>query len=204
MALMAKLADLKAALDIASDDSGQDAKLTTCLEWAASLIEEHLGRDLFYAAAADAVAEVFDGDTWQLKLRRFPVTELTSVKLAYDHDFEAATALVENEDFTLDARRGLIRKLLVGTRWPDLPRCLEVLVGGGYLDPLAEPILGVAAFPPKFQAAAVLQAVELYKRGDEPGTKVDFNAGITGVGAGTAPPIDVLPIVRSLLASEKR
>lgn len=203
--MLAKLADLKVRLDTPSG-SAQDAALTAALTGAGAMIAAWCDRVLEYAAA-DIVEDLdCDGDAWDLRLRCWPVVDVPSAPSVVEsatRDFAGAAALEEDRDYRLARTRGLLTRLPIGRRWTAGLGTVRVTYRGGYVDPAAAPVSGVAYVPAGIQEACLLQAVELYRRRGEPGYKVV--AGMAeGISAGYAPPVELLPAVKELLRGERR
>ncbi len=196
---LALLSDLKARLGI--DGAGQDALLVQALRGAGAALAAHCGREFEYEDE-DAV-EYFDGGGWDLRLRRFPVVGAPVLRLALNHDFAGAAALVEAVDYVVNGTRGVITRLPERARWPGGRGVLQVTYRGGYVAPgTAQPPTGTRPVPAHVQEAALLTAADLYKRRDEPGYKVVWSAG--EVSGGYAPGVELLPLVKTLLRAEQR
>lgn len=203
---LALLTDVKAALNLSDDDS-QDTLLARLIAWSGAVVEEYLGRKLLYVAPGEGAlgdTETFDGDVFEVRVKRFPIVGDPVVKYAYDGDFDAADALVEGDDYRLERQRGRIIYLPKGYRWPDGAQVIQVgALCGGYYDPAdTDPPTGVAVMPEHIQSACALQAIELYRRREEPGYKVVWASSETN--SGYAPAIELLPMVKQLLAREVR
>lgn len=197
---IAKLADLKARLGIS--DSGEDALLTAVLEGVSALFDAELERTLL-AEDAD-ITETHDGGGWDVRLRRWPVTSVVSVKEAADYDWASATALAADSDYRVDAGRGVLTRLPDGSRWLDGPDVVQVIYRGGYWDP-AQSSFEFDAVPAHIQEAALLQAQELYRRikaGELDATSV--TAAGPGGSVGRSRAVGILPLVKTLLRPEYR
>ena len=203
---LALLSDLKARL---GTDTSQDGLLGQALRGAGAALDRYSGRALLYLAPAegeDGETVYFDGDVFDLLLKRFPVIGDPVVTVATDYDFEGTDALVADEDYRLDRVRGRIIRVPKGLRWPAGEQIIQVAnLLGGYYDPVLtaeEAPEGVAVVPEDIQEAALLTAVDLYKRRDEPGYKVVWGSGEQS--AGYAPEVKLLPVVKELMAGERR
>lgn len=202
--MLARLADLKVRLDTPSG-SAQDAALTAALTGAGALIAAWCDRTIEYAAT-DLVEDLdCDGETWDLLLRCWPVVDVPAapvVRESASREFGGA-ALSEGRDYYLARRRGVLTRLPIGRRWTRGRGTVRITYRGGYLDPAAQAVTGVAPVPAHIQEACLLQAVELYRRRGDPGYKVV--AGMPeGISAGYAPPVELLPAARELLRGERR
>lgn len=157
--LLAKLADLKAAID--ADGTASDAVLTRLLQAATARAEELAGRPLVRQAARVEYPEA-DMDSRFCWLDLFPIESITSVKqllaVGADADFTAADALVENVDFAVHATRGRIER--INSIWYLRRRWLQVIYSGGYADPADDPQPSGSALPPAtLQQGVIQQAV---------------------------------------------
>lgn len=198
--MLAKLADLKARLNIASGDTSQDSLLTGLVTGVGALIERYCGRGIEYTAL---VVETFDGGVFELQLGRLPIVGTPTVKISHNYDFAGAAALTLNVEFRPVAARGLLVRLPVGTRWPDGRDNIQVTYNAGYYDPATEPgPAGASPVPAHIQEAVLLQATDLYNRRSEPGYKVVWN--VENISAGYAPAVELLPVVKELLRGERR
>ena len=203
---LAKLTELKSRLEISG--SASDTVLGQALADAQALIDSYCRRELLYVAADST--ELFDGDTFDLRLKRWPIAgysggslTLPVVKMAWDYDWTAATALVENEGYRVRWTRGMIEYLPHMVRWPSGIQHIQVVYRGGYNDPAATAITGVAVVPAHIQQACLIQAAECFQRMKEPGYKAV--AGMTqGMSSGSAPDMELVRAARNLLVNERR
>lgn len=197
--MLAKVAELKTRLGI--EGSAQDANLANILRGAGALLERYCGRVFEYSATARV--KVFDGDDYDLRLDCWPIVGEPVVKLALDRDFAAATALTAGTDYLIDRGRGLIRYPHAGVRWPAGLGIIQVSWTGGYVDPATTPLpTGAEYVPAHVQEACLLEAADLWRRKDEPGYKVVWQNG--EVSGGFAAALEIIPLVRALLGSERR
>jgi len=197
--MLAKVAELKARLGI--EGSAQDTNLSNVLRGASALLDRHCGRVFEYSATARV--KVYDGDEFDLRLDCWPIVGDPVVKLALDRDFAAATALTAGTDYLIDRARGLIRYPYQGVRWPVGLAIIQVSWTGGYVDPATTPLPpGTEYVPGHIQEACLLEAADLWRRKDEPGYKVVWQSG--EVSGGYAAALEIIPLVRALLANERR
>lgn len=198
--MLAKLADLKLRLDIT--DTSQDSLLTGLLTSVGTLLNAYTSRTLEYAGAP--TVEYFDGDGFDLRLRAFPLSTSASlaVRVADGASDFATPADEDAELYAVNRARGVLTRLPRGARWPDGVQNLRVTYTGGYTDPGGASVSGLAAVPTHVQEAALLQAVELYNRRKEPGYKTVWASGEQN--AGYAPDVQLLTIVKQMLAEELR
>lgn len=195
---LATRSELKTTLGIA--DTVNDAGLDLALRAATAMLDRYCDRVLSYEAS-DAV-EQYDGGGWEVRLKRWPVTHLVSVKEASDYNFAGATALTANTDFYAVTTRGRLIRLPMEARWIAGFGVVQVTYRGGYSDPGGAPVPQVSYPPAHIQSACLLQAAELWKRRREPGYQVVF--GVGEVSGGYAPPTELLPSVKELLRGERR
>lgn len=196
---LALLSDLKSLVDIG--DASQDALLTGLLTTATGEIERYCGRVLLYVDA-DQV-ETHDGGRPSIWLKRWPVTQIVSVKEASDYDFAAATALTANDDYRAVLRRGRLIRRPDGACWLDAPDAVQVTYRGGYLDPASGSLGSVEYVPAHIQRACLLQAAYLWQRRQQLGQASVSAAGPGGVVFSQAP-YELLPAVKDLLRDERR
>lgn len=201
---LARRSDLKTRFGVT--DSVADGRFDAALEAATRMIERWCDRSLLYAAAD--LTEQLDGGEFRIRVRRWPIVKLTSVKEAADYSFASATALTSNQDMFINTARGWIERLPIGTRWLDGPGVVQVVYRGGYIAPDDDAIYTdpVSFVPEHIQQACLLQAADMYRRQDEPGYKVVFGGGggAAGVTGGFAPEIKMLAAVQELLRGERR
>ena len=196
---LALLSDLKPRLDIEASDTSHDTLLTALLAGVSVLFDQQYERELLYEDAD--VTEQLDGGRRDLPLKRWPITSIASVKESATYDWASATALTADVDYVKIAERGILTRLPEGTRWLDGRRVVQVVYCGGWLDPAD---LGTLAYvPAHIQEACLMQAVEFWNRKDAPGYKVVVGMA-AGMTSGYAPAIELLPIVKQLMARERR
>lgn len=201
--MIAKLSELKT---MTNNDAGtaEDARLTIALVWAQALMERHCGR-LFESATTETMYH--DGGGYGLYLNRWPLYDVTlalNVTIATDYNWAAATVLTPNVDYRGNAARGTVTRLPDGARWPAGPQIIRTIHRGGYTDPATTPLpSGCVYVAAHIQAAALLEATDLYKRRDEPGYKI-VAAMPGGMASGYAPTIELLAIAKELLRGERR
>ena len=207
MALLAKLADLKTLLEISG--TAQDDLLSLLLAEVTAQIEQHCGREFLYAAADRT--EYFDGGELDLRLAVWPVAGYLAggslarpvVKIAFDYAFDVMPASVENLDYVVRWKRGILTRLPDETCWPAGPGRIQVVYRGGYNDPSALPVDGMDYVPPHVQQACLAQCEYLFSRHRERGPTNFSMPGGAG-GAGFSQAYDLLPSVKKQLRIEVR
>lgn len=199
---LAGLASFKRRLGRDTGDTSEDVLLSGILDGVTAMIEQHCQRALEYVDA-DAT-EYYHGGAGTILLRRWPVTTIASVKEDSEYDWAAATALVADEDYRLQAERGRLIRLPFGSTWLEGPDVVQVIYRGGYLGPDATPVSGVSVAPEHIQEAVLQQGAELFKRRKDLGA---YSTGLTGINAGSMvfySGFDLLPGVKGLLEGERR
>ncbi|MEL7087613.1 MAG: hypothetical protein AAGL98_04105 [Planctomycetota bacterium] len=176
---LAKLDDLKAALDLSGTDL--DALLTRLLEDATATAARRVGLPtLMREADIIEYPEPRRRGSAVVTLSRYPVEAIGTLKLAgYTTDsdgFAAIDSLTDETDFIYGKAFGDI-ELLYGETFAAYPRANLVVYTAGYIDPAdAAPPAGAIQAPADLQRGIVLEATRLYN------TRLD--AGIDEVDAG--------------------
>lgn len=145
---MALLSEVKARLDIDSEDTTDDAVLAEMLKGISGAIEAAAGRPL---RRAHCVRERFTGGRPLIQVARAPIAGIHWIRESWDRDFETEgnyTELVEGTDYILEAgnerpgESGWIRRL--NGDWPGNqrnPGLIEVCYTGGYRTPDEDALL---------------------------------------------------------------
>jgi len=195
---LAKLADLKQRdlLNISGTDL--DTRLTTLLETASAMAESvrGAGRELRRGTFVEYPWDT-DPEAKVVKLRRYPIESVTSVKQLYDYgtdaEFTAQTALVENTDFVVDSELGKLERQY--SHWWLKRRHLQVIYVAGYVDPDEDPMPDAILPPDDLQHGVLLQAVRLFRTGGFAGTDQ------AGGGAAGSVSVNSQPLVPELVAA---
>lgn len=197
-AQIATLAALKARLGLTGAD--HDAVLTAILAGLKDRFETEADRPLIVTPAA--VTEYFTGQGEFLQLRRYPVVSITSIKIAYDYDFDSATALVANTDYRLvnDGKKGVLWRMY--SDWPaSPPDCIQAIWRGGYAAAGVTPGTGETALPADLQEAAIQQASYWWQQRDKVGLA---SVGYQGGSVSTYAQAELLRDVRAVLERYRR
>lgn len=180
--MLATLAQLKARFPV-QNTPGQDAALTALLEGLSERFAQYCGRVLL--REVDAV-ERFDALS-AFVVKRYPVESL-SLWFDAQRVFDADTLLTVDQDYVLDAERGLVRMLSV----PEFaPGAMKVVVTGGYVSAGTTPAEGQFAVPADLELAVLMQAEHFWRL--RPEKPADLLTGS-----------DFLPEVKNTLESYKR
>ena len=154
------LADIKDR--IGEDGTDYDDVLNAIIASVAAQFETYCNRPLIVTAADET--ECYSGGTVFLKLSRYPVVDITSIKISYDYEFDAVTALTENSDFRIlgGGKKGIILRCL-GT-WPESHDSIQVVYRGGFCAAGVTPTGNEVALPADLREAGIEQSLYLYKR----------------------------------------
>ena len=169
---------VKALLDISS--SNYDAVLTTMVAAASRRIENYIDRPLEQTARTQEYPIRPRQDV--IFLRAYPVTAITSIKIALDWDFSSATT-VDTNDFTFDADTGMVHLSFFpilnynGNNQAAAPNVIQVAYTGGFATSTANLI----SSSPDIAYAADIQAVAMWRRRDSPqGQNISVGGGSIG------------------------
>lgn len=186
------LARVQAALDIPSTDTAQDARLSLLITAVSRRIEQWLNRGVEVAARTD-LFDVLE-DQYRYQLTAYPVTTLTSVKVATDYDFASATAKTVGTDFTIDTTAGIVEQL---TSWSGGSRVLQIVHTSG----LAANTAAVLSDHPDLAYAAEAQIVEEWTRR---GSMLRSSSNVSGSTETSVAVPHLLPIVREIVQPYRR
>ncbi len=180
---LAKLDDLKAALEVTGTDA--DADLTRLLEAAAAITERIAGVVAGGLRRQTAITEYprpASDRSQIISLDRRPLESITSIKLLYGPATPTeftndATALVEGTDFDIHSAE-LSQVILYDDWWRFGERSNQIVYTAGFADP-DDAVGGDAIEPPDdLQGGNIEQAVMLFNQ--------RRTAGLKGVEAGGA------------------
>lgn len=193
------LNDVKTRLghDLAGDE--HDTALTSVIEGIQGIFENECQRKLFIPAAD--VTEYYTGQSDMLMVKRYPIVSVTSIKEAYDYDFDNADALTENDNFRIlnGGKSGVIKR--IHTRWQSQDDGIQIIYSGGFCAAGVEPEAGETALPSDLREAAIEQASFIYKRKDDIGLSAQ-SFGDASMSKFSR--IELLPMVKAILKDHRR
>lgn len=166
--------DVKLRLGIS--DSDYDDMIAAIVAGLTGRFDAFCGRTLLLTAAD--VTEYYTGLSQYLQLGRYPLISITSIKEAWDRDFDNADALTAEDDYwpmSLGKNGIIFREAIV---WPRKPDSIQVIYRGGYTAAGETPGSSESALPAGIREAAIMQATMVYKRRDDIGlSAVGFDGG---------------------------
>ena len=189
---------VKALLDISS--SNYDAVLTTMVAAATRRIENYIDRPL----EAKERTETYPIKPRQdvLFLRAYPVTAISSIKLALDWDYSTETP-IQADDYKFDAETGMVNFLFYPiTNWKGnnlaaAPNVMQVVYTAGFSADTATLISDY----PDIAYAADVQTVAMWRRRDSPQV-ASMNVG--GASINYEKPLAMVPDVIEALTPYRR
>jgi len=191
--------DIKDRKGISATDTDHDDVIDQIILGFLSRAESYTARTLIVTAAD--VTEFLTGGTEYIQLTRYPVVDITSIKIAYDFDFDSADALTANTDYRVlrGGNKGVILRC-VGI-WPMAHESIQALYRGSYCAAGVTPSAGEVALPDDLREAAIIQCSFLFNRKDDIGL-----AGVSFAGGGFSKfeAVKLLPEVESILKSYRR
>jgi len=189
--------DVKTRLAISKSD--YDVMIAAIITGLTGRFDAFCGRTLLQPAAD--VTEYYTGGSPYMQLDRYPLVSITSIKEAWDRDFDNATAITAEEDYWpmgLGKNGILFREAVV---WPRKPDSIQVIYRGGYAAAGEEPGEGEISLPAEIREAGIQQASLIYKRRDDIGlSAVGFEGGSMNKFAA----LKLLPDVESVLKQYRR
>jgi len=191
------LSDVKERLGLADTDF--DQTINRVILGIEAVFNARCNRHLILNSS-DAT-EYYTAQGKYIKLARYPVVAVTSVKIAYDFDFDSATALTANTDYRL-ARGGVdgtLRRL--ATDWPTEEDVTQVVYRGGYCAAGQAAGDGETALPADLREAAIEQASFIFKRRDDIGLS---GVGYEGGSINKFSAMKLLPMVEEILQRYRR
>jgi len=189
------LTDVKDRLGLSGTD--HDQAIERIISGLDSIFESYAHRILLVNAAE--TTEYYTGLGVRLQLKRYPVVSITSVKQAYDYDFDSADALGADTDYRLITANGILYR--INAFWPEVEQGIQIIYRGGYCSAGQAPGEGEFAMPADLREAAIEQACFLFKRRDDIGL-----SGVSAEGGSISKfsPMDLLPMVKKILDSYRR
>jgi hypothetical protein len=195
--MLCTLSDIRLRLGLPESNTENDALFTQLISSITSIFESYTGRDLILNV--NDVTEYLEGGSPWIRLKRYPVVSITSIKESLDFDFASADSLVVNDDYRLRPLTGLV--LRQGPDWIGGIDAVEVKYKGGYCAAGVTPQAGEFGLPADLREAAISQAVFFFKRKDDIGLSgVSFEGGSFNKLAN----YELLPLVKQTLDQYKR
>jgi hypothetical protein len=192
------IARVKALLDITS--SNYDAVLTTIVSAVSKRIETYLDRPLERTSRTETYP--IRPRQNKLFLRAYPVDSITSIKIATDWDYAAATA-VETDDYNVTSDTGTVHfsfypiTSYLDSNYEAAPDAIQVVYTGGF----AANTTALIADYPDIAFAADLQSVAMWRRRDTPQGN-SINVG--GSSISYEKPLNLVPDVIEALTPYRR
>jgi len=159
------LADVKDRLGIT--DTEHDGTINRIIAGLESVFNSKTNRQLIINAAD--VTEYHTGESQHINTTRYPIASITSIKEAYDYDFDSADALVANSGYRIisGGKNGIIYRMY--NKWLKNEDGIQVVYRGGYAPAGQAPGAGETALPDDLREAAIEQASFIFKRRDDIG-----------------------------------
>jgi len=194
------LGQLKIRLGIAADDTGSDDLLNQIIAGVSGALQgaAGCGRDL--AMVTDLVETISAPEprTSSVWTSARPIVSISEIKEALYGDFDAASALVENEGYQYKASAGeLVR---IGW-WLRGVATIRVTYTAGYVAPGDDAGAGETALPDEIVEAALIQCAFVWQKKDKLGMTAAAAAG--GSASGFAPD-KLLPGPRETMRGYRR
>jgi hypothetical protein len=194
--MLCTLDDLKTRLGLTAE---HDAVLTRIIASFKSIAESYTQRGLILPGTD--VTEYYTGCGAYLQLKSYPLASITSIKEASDYDFDAAAAMVINDDYRTVSNgiRGVLYR--IWTEWHYAADSIQVIYRGGYCAAGVTPGTGQTALPDDLREAAIEQCSFIFKRRDDIGLSSNsFQGGSINVFAS----MELLPLVKQTLDCYRR
>lgn len=188
---LATLADLHAALGIATADTTDDTALTTLLEGLQGRFEDFCGRK--FLRTADVLEYPTPGQRY-VQLERFPLESVAAFWLDPAGEFSEVTKIPVTE-LVLNKVRGRIL-LKYWADWPE-GNHVKVQYTGGYVAVGTTASTGQYAVPDGLRRLVIMQAAFEWRNKTTLGTTAVSGQGVNVQGAAA----DLLPEVKAGLAS---
>jgi hypothetical protein len=192
------IARVKALLDISS--TNYDTELTTMVSAVSKRIETFIDRPLELAARTETYS--IRPRQNKLFLRAYPVTTITTVKIATDWDYAAATAVTAS-DYHVVADSGTLHfqfypiSNYLGDNYAYAPDAVQVVYTGGFDTSTVNLITNY----PDIAMAADLQTVAMWRRRDTPQGN-NISIGNSSIAYET--PLNLVPDVIEALTPYRR
>ena len=191
------LADVRDRLGIS--DAQYDETINRIIVSLADLFDRYTNRNLLVNTLP--VTEYYMASGPWLRVKRYPIVAVTTIKESYTFDFDNTVALTADTDYRLvdNGDKGLIYRLY--GIWPFLPDSVQIVYRGGFVAAGQTPGEGEMALPNDLREAAIQQASFIFKRRLDIGLLSQSSEGgsISSFSA-----MDLLPLVKQTLDNYKR
>lgn len=194
-------ARVKALLDIDSGDTTSDVVLGRIISAVSQRIENWIDRPLKNDTTLTEEYSVLPRQR-VLFLRAYPVVSITSIKIATDWKFSAATA-VSTDDYHVDVSTGMVHLNFypilsyMGNNMREAPNAVQVVYKGGFSDTPDN----LATSYPAISYACEQQVIAAWRRRDQPHIKT---TDIGEYGSTMEGPLQFLPDVVEALMPYRR
>ena len=192
------LADIKERL--ALTDTKHNDQLNRIIASASTIFDSFCQRTFLNTGS---ITEYYSEASRFLQLKRWPIIEITSIKIALDYDFSSATALTENSDYRImhSGRSGQLMHMFNSWYGESYPDSVEIVYEGGFCSAGEDAAEGEHELPADLREAAILQCCFIFQRRDAVGVKAtSFNGGSME----THSPMGLLPMVKEILKKYRR
>lgn len=191
------LADVRTRVGVESSETGDDDMIRDIIRGISGQFDSYCNRTLLMSGAD--VTELYDGGGKRIKVARYPIVSVTSIKQSIDYDFANETAMTEDDDFHSNDEEGTLYK--IGGKFIRGDEVIQVVYKGGYVGPNGTAAAGETELPDDIREAAILQAVfTLQRRNDVGLTSVSSD----GFNISKFSAMDLLPVVKKTLNKYKR
>jgi len=193
------LSDVRDRLGIAVADTDNDTAIAQLITNLESLFNAYCNRQLILNST-DAT-QYYTGQGARLQLLRYPIVSVTSIKVAYDYDFDSATALTANTDYRIIAGglTGILFRMYIP--WESAEDSIQIIYKAGYCAAGQSPADDEFAMPGDLREACIEQTTFLFKRRDDIGLS---SVGMDGGSFSKFAPMDLLPMVKKTLDRYRR
>lgn len=197
IARVCTLNDVKDRLGL--DDTDYDQMINTIILGVGGIFDGYTNRMLI--APATDYTERVTGYGYMLRVKQYPIITITSIKEAWNYEFDDAEELTNPDDYII-ANDGLTGVLMrrIGI-WPILPETIQIVYRGGYCAAGVAPGSGEYALPADIREAAILQASFIFKRKDDIGLS---SVSAEGGSISKFQAIKLLPQVQEILNKYRR
>jgi hypothetical protein len=210
------LGDVKDRLGLGSK-TDFDSVINGIIVSVENIFNSYLQRILLLTS--DDVTEYYttiDGQE-RLRVNRYPIVSITSIKEAADYNFDAVDPLVVNTDYRIIAGgiKGIIYRVNVallsdqsyeidqdlGQYWLKGDDAIQIIYRGGFCPVNTTPGAGETPLPADLREAAIMQSSFVFKRKDDIGL---HSVSAHGGSISKFADIELLPMVKQILDTYKR